>query len=477
MKRDKILAVSNTTVAIILVVALAAMANWLGYRHWVRGDWTGSKIYSLSDKTKNVLTSVKGEVRAVVFMTPATPLFAETRELLNRYTSANSHIKVEFIDPERDPLRTQTLAKEFGVSAANTVVFIAGERKKYVTSEQLADYDYSGMQMGAPPKLKGFKGEEQFTAAILGVVNPKTPKIYFTTGHGEIDPDGMGEESCTQLRELLKRDNLEVAKISLLSGSTPTDADLLVIAGPAAAWAESEKSALKAYLDAGGRALILLDPLLGGQQRASGLEEFLKGYGVLVSTDVVVDPTKALPGFSMAAVYADEFRSHPVVNGLRGLAVLLPVARSVTTVQAAGASSTILLATSDKGWGETDIAGILARKPMSKDANDTPGPVSLGVAAQSETAKDTGWRLVVFGNSQFITNAYLANLGNPSLAMNAVNWLAKREQSLGIPPRAPEQVSLFMTQEQMRTVFLVSLLGMPLAAIALGVAVWWRRRH
>ncbi|NCO69763.1 MAG: hypothetical protein GW878_04460, partial [Acidobacteria bacterium] len=100
MKRDKILAVSNTTVAIILVVALAAMANWLGYRHWVRGDWTGSKIYSLSDKTKNVLTSVKGEVRAVVFMTPATPLFAETRELLNRYTSANSHIKVEFIDPE-----------------------------------------------------------------------------------------------------------------------------------------------------------------------------------------------------------------------------------------------------------------------------------------------------------------------------------------------------------------------------------------
>jgi hypothetical protein len=29
----------------------------------------------------------------------------------------------------------------------------------------------------------------------------------------------------------------------------------------------------------------------------------------------------------------------------------------------------------------------------------------------------------------------------------------------------------------MRTVFLISLVGLPVFAIALGVAVWWRRRH
>jgi len=58
-----------------------------------------------------------------------------------------------------------------------------------------------------------------------------------------------------------------------------------------------------------------------------------------------------------------------------------------------------------------------------------------------------------------------------------VNWLAKQEQALGIAPRSPEQVQLFLSANQMRTVFLISLVGLPVFAIALGVAVWWRRRH
>src|SRR5664280_891592 len=95
----------------------------------------------------------------------------------------------------------------------------------------------------------------------------------------------------------------------------------------------------------------MLDPVLGDRAQTSGLEDLLKGYGVQVDNDIVVDPARKLPFFDLSAVYVNEFRSHPVVDGMQGLAVLLPVARSVTTVSAPGASSTILLTTSDKGWG------------------------------------------------------------------------------------------------------------------------------
>jgi ABC-type uncharacterized transport system involved in gliding motility auxiliary subunit len=477
VRKERIVAASSATAGVVLAVALVGMVNWLGYRHYVRGDWTSSKIYSLSDKTKNVLKGIKDEVRVVVLMTPTTPLFAETKELLSRYEAISSKFKVEFIDPERDPLRTKQLAQEFGVSAANTVVFAAEGRKKYVTSDQLADYDYSGMQMGQPPKLKGFKGEEQFTAAILGVVSPKVPKIYFVTGHGEHDPDSAGEDGMSQLREQLKRDNLEVAKTALLSGSVPSDCDLLVIAGPKAPFTDTEKAALSGYLEKGGRALVLLDPVLGAQQRPSGLEEFVKTYGVQVNDDLVIDPSRKLPFFDVSAVYVTDFRSHPVVDGLQGLAVLLPVARSVTTTAAQGATSAILLTTSDKGWGETNLDALLKTGQAQKDAKDTPGPVPLGVAAQSEKDKDKGWRLVVFGNSAFLTNAQIANAGNVNLGQNAINWLARQEQALGIAPRSPEQVQLFLSAAQMRNVFLISLVGLPVLAIVLGVAVWWRRRH
>ena len=204
------------------------------------------------------------------------------------------------------------------MSSANTVVFAAAGRKKYVTSDQLADYDYSGMQMGQAPKMKGFKGEEQFTSAILGVVNPKVPKAYFATGHGEHDPDGADGDGYSQLRDAIKRDNLEVEKTSLLSGSVPADCDLLVVAGPSAPFADQEKAALKAYLDKGGRALILLDPVLGARSRPSGLEEFLKAYGVQVNQDLVVDPGRRLPFFDLSAVYVSEFRPTRSSTGCKG---------------------------------------------------------------------------------------------------------------------------------------------------------------
>ena len=477
MRKQTVFAASSVSAGIVLAVALVGMVNWIGYRHYARADWTSSKLFSLSEKSRNVLKGITSEVRVVVLMTPSTPLFSETKELLDRYKAASPKVQVEFIDPDRDPLRTKALAQEFGVSSANTVVFSAAGRKKYVTSDQLAEYDYSGMQMGQAPKMKAFKGEEQFTAAILGVVNPKVPKVYFSTGHGEHDPDGMDGEGYSQLRDAVKRDNFDVQKTSLLSGTVPADCDLLVVAGPRAPFAEQEKAALKGYLDKGGRALVLLDPVLGNRSRPSGLEEFVKAYGVQVNNDLVIDPGRRLPFFDLSAVYVNEFRSHPVVDGMQGLAVLLPVARSVTTATAPGAGSTILLTTSDQGWGETDLAGVLAGKPVAKDATDTPGPVPLGVAAQSDKDKENGWRLVVFGNSAFAANQNLGNAGNANLGLNAVDWLAKQEQALGIAPRTPEQVQLFLSATQMRNVLLISLIGLPGCAIALGVAVWWRRRR
>ena len=477
MRRRTVFAASSTA-AIVLAVALVAMVNWLGYRHYSRGDWTSSKLYTLSAKSLNILKGLHADVRVVVLMTPSTPLFSETKELLDRYQAASPRIKVEYIDPERDPLRTKTLAQEFGVSTANTVVFASGGRKKYVTSDQLADYDYSGMQMGQAPKLKGFKGEEQFTAAILAVVNPKVPKVYFVTGHGERDPDAADGAGYSQLKDAIKRDNYDVEKTTLLAGAVPADCDLLVIAGPKAPFTDPEKAALKAYLDKGGRALVMLDPVLGDRAQSSGLEELLKGYGVEVDNDLVVDPSKQLPFFSLAAVYVDQFRSHPVVDGMQGLAVLFPIARSVTTVAAPGASSSILLTTSDKGWGQRDLkANATGQLEIKKAPGDVPGPVSLGVAAQSEKDKENGWRLVVFGNSAFATNQYLANAGNSNLVLNAVNWLANQEQALGIAPRSPEQVQLFLSETQMSHVLLISLILLPACAIALGVAVWWRRRR
>src|SRR5512141_1543917 len=177
-----------TTAAVVLGIAFFAGVNWLGGRHWWRGDWTSSGVYSISETTRKTVSSLKEPVRITVFMTRASRLYQPVTELLNRYRRLSDKLEIEYLDPERNPARAQALVSEFGIRQ-NTIVFRSGNRKKYVEEDKLADFDFGGGMMGGPPEIKAFKGEEAFTSAILDVSETRVPKIYFTSGHGEAGID------------------------------------------------------------------------------------------------------------------------------------------------------------------------------------------------------------------------------------------------------------------------------------------------
>lgn len=480
-------------VGVVLAVALTAMVNWLAARHYVSADWTSSKMYSISDKTTSILEDLNQEIRVIVFMTPASPLYDQVHELLSRYAAASDKIVIEYIDPDKEPLRTRQLAEQFGISVADTVVFSYGDRTKYVTSDQMADYDYAGMQYGQAPTMRAFKGEEEFTAAILSLVAPDVPKIYFVTGHGEASLASGGgaqsDRSLAALAEALKRENIETEDTALLTGTVPEDADVLAIVGPTRAFTEAELEALGTFLDGGGRLLICLDPLIepSGSMRSTRLESFLAERGIRVNNDLVVDPSRKLPFYDLSAVYLTEFPDHPITQGLEGIAVLFTVARSLTIEDESSAKA--IVETSDEGWGETNLTQLLAGEPVARGDDDTASPAVVGVAAEEAPAEGissdevegaeagSGSRLVVYGDSDFMADYEISNAGNLTLAMNTFNWLAARELSLGIVPREVEQVNLFLSQQQMRTLLLITLVAMPGAAIILGIFVWRRRRH
>lgn len=482
-------------VAVVLVVGLALMANWLGARHYERWDWTTTRLYSLSDKSLNLVASLDEDIKVVVFMVPGGPLYDQVHELLERYQAASDRISVEYIDPDKEPLRTTQLSQEYGVQIADTVVLIAGERTKYVTSEQMVEYDYSGMQFGQQPTVRAFKGEEQLTSAILSLVATEVPRVVFVTGHGEatLEPTGSGVlagRSLSVLVDALRRDNIEAAGASLLSGEVPADADVVVIAGPVTPFTEVEIAALGAFLDRGGRLIVALDPLIeaDGTMRPTRLEAFLADRGVVVGDDLVVDPSRKLPFFDLSAVYLTDFAAHPITRGLEGIAVLFPTARSLLP-DADDAQS--IVETSADGWGETNLGMLLRGEPVAADEGaDRMGPVAVAVVVESDAPEaspaeiegaaptDGGtYRLAVFGDADFLTDAEIGNAGNLILAMNTVNWMTARDLAMGIPPRNVEDLGFFIDQRQMRIIQIVVLLVMPGAAVAAGVLVWRRRRH
>lgn len=510
--KRKVVEGSIWTTGVLLVAALIGLLNYFGMKYYHRFDWTGSKLYTLSEKSKSVLAGLDQDVQITLFVPPTSNVYDATKELLERYAAASPRIALRAVDPERNLIEAQRLVDELQLSSLSVVVFQAGGDKRVIEESSLADWDYSGMQFGAQPTMTGFKGEEAFTGAILELVERRKPKVLFTTGHGERSLDDFDATGLSRIRDLLGKENLNLeAWASLGQSDVPPGTDALVIAGPRVNFVQPELDAFDRYLDRGGRLLALLDPELDGKGGlvATGLEAWLAKRGVEVGNDIVVDPSSTLPFFGAETIFVKATGIHPVVESLAQAEypVIFALARSVESGTApAGVDARTLLQTTADGWGETDLANL---RGVAKGDADTAGPVPVGVALAAEeeeekpeaeeldgdapeSAPDPApaeesagaeapaappWRLVVFGDSDFATNGQLANVGNPTLLANAFNWLLERKSLLGIGPKKPEQIRLTLTPGELRAITWGTLLGLPALAVGAGVTVWRRRRR
>jgi ABC-type uncharacterized transport system involved in gliding motility auxiliary subunit len=465
---------------VLLIAALLVIVNYFGDKYHKRFDWTSSRLYTLSEKSENVVRDLKKDVDFIVFLQPGDELYEPVRELLAQYDAASQRVKVRYVDPQRDRLEAERLIRQYQIAGYGVVV-ASGKDKRVIPSNDLAELDFSAMEMGQPPKVAGFKGEQLFTGAILQLGEGRKPKVVFTTGHGERSLDDQGAEGLAGIQQLLGQDNFDVEEWSALGKTAvPPGTDLVVVAGPRSPFLQPELGALAAYLDGGGRMLALVEPTLGQAEgmglTPTGFETWLTRFGVKLGNDIVVDPPNTIPGFTAAPLFANEYGDHPVTNALSQskLPVLFSVARSVGRSVTAGFTITELAHTTGEGWGETNLSALAE---VERGGTDLAGPVSLGVAVEGEK-QGKKMRLVVFGDSDFASNQFIqANSPNQILLSNALNWLVAREALLAIPPRKTEQVRLSLTQNQGIWVVALSLALLPALAAAAGIVVWSRRRR
>lgn len=519
---------------VVLVLGILIAINYLAWRHHDRFDWTSSELYTLSDKSENILRSLDQDLEIVTVMDPQVEVHDQLRELLARYAAATPRITVRELDPFRNPAEAKLLIERLGLSRADVVVIAKadGSDKRIVETANLAEYDYSGAQYGEAPTMKAFNGEREITRAIVDLVSSSKPVVRFTTGHGEASLDGRDARGLSTAAELLGGDNLELEEwASLGAADVPPETELVVIAGPTTGFVAPELASLDRFLARGGRVLVAVDPTLSpdGQLVESGLREWLSGHGVALGDDIVVDPSNPLPFFGAETIFASDWADHPVTESFSDaqLSVVLSLARSVGATSTAS-DPVVLVKTSAAGWGETNLAGL---PQVEKNETDLAGPVGLAVAvevpagsmppapvveptddgvtvdgedelasaadpveqetpsesiAEAETEPETepegeaaasaAGRLLVVGDADFLTDGFIRNAGNANFLANIANWMLERTSQLGIEAKAPEQVRLTMTGSQMSAARWLVLGGLPLAAVICGVAVQRRRK-
>ena len=465
----KLLTSSNLLLTLVLVGTLCIMINWIASRRYARWDLTQRKITALSSKTLQTLHALTEPVSIVVFYQPSHRLYELVKDQLGEYERVSANVKVEFVDPEQDIARAKQLAQQLQIDDLNVVVFQAGSRHKYLSDTELADYDYSAASQGGQPSVKAFKGEEAFTSAILSVTQSNSPLVWFTSGHGEASLEAVDPQGCSELNKYLQQQNLSLQAVPLLErASIPPDVALIIVSGPTRRFAEPEVALLQGYLDRGGRVLVLIDPLA-----ETGLDGLLERWGANVGLDIVVDPDRQLPFVSAANLLVTTYTQHPIVEKLKTLMTLFPLARSVRPVEPPprGVTVTSLALTSDSGWGEMQTSSQSFKFDAGKDVK---GPVSIAVACERTSSART--RLVVIGDSDFVRNAQLPNVGNKDFLLGSIFWLTEQERLIGIGPKPIESIRLSLTGSQLTGMFWFSLLGLPMTFGLLGAGMWFLRR-
>jgi len=478
----------HSAIKLILAALILAMINYVAFKHYTRRDLSESQYYTLSPKTNEILKKLDSPITVYTFLDDRNVAQSEqVSNLLKEYQqAAGKNMTLEKIDLLYDPARATELQKKLHFDGNDhLVIFEYKDRSpRFVKQEDLFDLNPMTGQVGA------FKGEQQLTSAILGLVEGTPSKIYFTEGHGErsiqdmTSPRGYGI-----VASLLKNENVEATNLNLAAkGEVPDDADAVVIAGPSITFSAMESDALDKYLANNGKLLVLLDPYV-----TSGLEAVLKKYGMKYEDDLVLCRGMTATGTQLtvplAAVYQGGFSAHPITSKFAqaNLQILIYDARSITISppdQGQTAKTQFLLQTVADAWGWFSKNGPPAdpRELTYNKVTDIPGPVTIAAEYDGGTTTDPktkatmfATRVVAVGAAKFLENGTADTVG-ANFFTNCVDWLVKKNAVLDISPKKPQEYGIALNPISYRTVFWSASFFIPGAALVLGVITWFRRR-
>jgi ABC-type uncharacterized transport system involved in gliding motility auxiliary subunit len=450
----------NALVMVLLILGVIAMVEAVSYRHNWRVDLTENKRNSLAPQTLKVLKDLQAPVKATGFFRPDQPGKRTAEDLLKQYAArSDGKFTFELVDADRDPLK----ARRYGVESYGTVVLEATVKEGQVKEEKILDAE-----------------EEKLTNGIIRVTREGKRAIYFLKGHGEKDPGNREKTGLSQVKEAVEKLNYEIKDL-LLARETkiPDDAAIVVVAGPQKELLPNEVDALSGYVARAGKVFFMIDPF-----QANGLTVLLEKYGLGLGNDVIIDvnPQGRMLGAGPEVPVVGDYQPHPITREFR-YATFFPVARTVTVKEKPpeGVSAQALARTSGESWAETNQEQIRTGQ-VKPDPGEARGPLTVAAVATVDAKeapddrKGAKARVVLIGDSDFASNAFVNLSGNKDLFLNTLSWLAEEENLIAIRPKESRNAPVFLTAAQGQVLFYVPVVLLPLAMMVAGVYAVIRKR-
>jgi hypothetical protein len=483
--------------SIVFASVILVAGNFLSARHFKRWDLTESRRYTLSAATLETLRGLDEPVHVWLLMHSSDPIRVSLRQTLVSYEAVSPKIEVHAIDPDRDPIAFADVKQRFkmdaGRASGGTVIADApavvsqGDRHWFVSHADLLDIEKSDDPRAKP------KEERAITGAIRSVRKGTKSRLCFVQGHGERELTDGSADGIQFLQTLLEKDNYDVASVEATGTEPFKGCSVVVVAGARAPYSKDEEQKLKAYVLGGGNALIAVSPINADTDTGMalpGLSEVTKPFGIEFDQDLVfeLDDKRVFPD-SRGIRFLGEAKDHAISQALLpgpnriNLQTIVHFARSLRAVPGeGGVIPTPLLVTSSVAYGVTNIAGAAKWDGLpAKKTTDLSGPLTLAFAAERIASPgQKAPRMVVIGTGSAFLGVHWrvdgTGRGMAMLVENAIAWLASTPQVLDVPDRQDVAAGIRITAESKDEIQRFVLVYIPLAALLLGLLVFFFRR-
>ena len=459
---------------VVVVLLLNVLVGFLGDRFSLKIDLTASGEYSISDTTKEMLKSLEEEVTVYIMSSEANINKNENQkqaaETVQRFaTASGGKIKYEYVDPNQNPKFYDAFPKARANKEGDSSAFLIVSSARRYSSILYSDIVATNQNQSA----LYYSTESELAGAVLYATSPELSKVAYITGHNELDLPG--------LENIFDGNGFEHVKVNLSKEDIPEGVNNVVIAAPDFDFTVEEIAKIDKFMATPGSNLyVFWSRVLTTELPV--LERFLSDWGFDIEQTTVLDQQYAYqsPYLPVCEVQANDVtarvpstqqiflapQAHPIklLFEQRGNMRTLPIAKTMAT----------------------SFARMLASDANITDARkdgEEKGPFNIAAVSEKVNVDSKGqleeFRVFLFGSESAAEEDIMglsASLNN-TVFNELVSYANPDANTMAIAPKMQQTYDLNFYESEIRVLFVVLVILVPLAILAAGIFIFIRRRH
>lgn len=498
------LAFISSFILLLLSIYIIVCINYISFKNRVRYDFTKTNKYTLSDKTKNFLKTLKDPIQFIVNENIPENSLRDLNELINQFQFHYPKIIIRRYNPLKTPGLSANLQRDFALKP-NHLLIVANEIKG-------TNIDKGPLIDSETERIPWHKGEQAILNAFLTTTSRKVNKLYFVQGHGEtsFNETDIQKTNMLQLKNWLMTENFVLQDINLANqdGPIPDDCDVLVILNPISPFTPDEILKVDNYLSKEnkqgnkGRLFFAVGANLtqnakgGLQWLETNIETNLLKYGIIVDNKLLFEPESRIKSMGFLSLYIPPTSMLPhsitepfIFNNLS----LAWGDRSRSISPNAVPDKRLffypLLASSNKckSLADINVFNTYKNKQLDDYLNEREGK-AVAIAAcvgelnttdkknsySEDDVLKNGTKIVAVGNGVFLNSPIKET--DRDFFINSIRWLTSEKELIGTGTNISQKITWVIPAEKEWLYREIIFYLMPLFWIFIGGLVWWVRK-